>query len=695
MVKRYLRAAAAIGLVVGLAGGAAARPFTARDLASIERISSPRVSADGRFVAYVQRTTDWDANRGVNALHIIDLQGDASKPLVLVSGEKGSPSPSWSHDGKWLYFLSGKSGSQQLWRARADGSVRRQLTAFPVDVAAYRVGPDERTLVLAVDTYPDCQTLACNKDRDDAKAKEKASGIHIKSGISRFWDSYEDEKYLSLFRVDLAQQGAPAEAARIVRDFAADVPSDGDIGEMAVSHDGRTVYFSSRNPAEELGSQAFVSLYSVPYDGSAAPRVVIGKTGTSYGSPAVSPDGTRLAYLAVAQAVNTYGRTAIMIRDLRTGQASEVAPNFDASLRRLDWSADGKSLLAVGDERGQAPLYRIDPVSGQVARFTSAGVVSDFDAARGTVAFVNENLETPQQLFVQQGSSPARQLTHAGATILAEAPMSRAEQFSFPGWNGETVYGYVMKPAGFVEGRKYPVAFLIHGGPHGNFGNSWSYRWNPQVWAGMGYAVVTVDFHGSAGYGESFGRAIIGHWGDRPLEDLQKGWASALSRYAYLDGNRACALGGSYGGYMVAWIAGRWNEPWRCLVDHAGIFDVRSMAWSMDSSSFIDVQFGSAPNISDWERFNPSAFAGNWKKPILVIHGGKDFRVPTEQGIEAHNAARRAGVPTELLIFPDENHWVLKPQNSVQWYDVVQKWMDRWTAPASASQAQAAIKAPR
>ena len=376
-----------------------------------------------------------------------------------------------------------------------------------------------------------------------------------------------------------------------------------------------------------------------------------------------------------------------MVMDLKSGRSREITPGLDGEFNQLAWSADGQSLLATGQHRGQVALYRVDPANGHVATIIDDGSVSAFDSARGRLVYVNESLGSPQQLFVQQGPGPARQLTHAGAAILADTPLSPAEQFSFAGWNGETVYGYVVKPYGYVEGRKYPVAFLIHGGPQGSFGNAWSYRWNPQVWAGMGYAAVMVDFHGSTGYGTPFAQAITAHWGDRPLEDLQKGWAAALARYTYLDGNRACALGGSYGGYMIDWIASQWSDPWRCLVSHAGLFDVRSQAWVMDAGSFIDVQFGSVPDIKDWERFNPSAYARQWKKPMLVIHGGKDFRVPTEQGIAAYNAARRAGVPTELVIFPDENHWVLKPQNSVQWYQVVKSWLDRWTgaAPAAAS----------
>jgi dipeptidyl aminopeptidase/acylaminoacyl peptidase len=677
--------AAAAAAMLMFAVPAAARPFTAKDLASLDRVSSPSISPDGRYVAYALRTTDWDANKGVNALHIIDLQGDPSKPLVLLSGEKGGPSPSWSKDGRWLYFISGKSGSAQVWRARADGSLRQQLTSFPVDVAAFKLAPDLHTLIVAADVYPDCPTLDCTKSRDDAKAKEKGSGIEIKSGEPRWFDAYVDEKRLGLFRVDVAQAGAPADGPAIVRGFEANVPPDGDTNELAIGNDGRTLYFGSLEPGADRGGQSFSRIYAVPTDGSAPPRVLVERAGASIGSLALSPDGSRLAYLARTAPAYTPGRAAVMLMDLKSGRVREVAPTLDGEFNQLAWSADGQSLLATGEERGQTPLYRIDPASGRLAKLSADGVVSGFDSARGATAFVRESLGSPQQLFVQQGAAPARQLTHAGATILAEAPLSPSEQFSFAGWNGETVYGYVTKPYGFAEGRKYPVAFLIHGGPQGSFGNAWSYRWNPQVWAAMGYAVVSVDFHGSTGYGTPFAQAITAHWGDRPLEDLQKGWAAALSRYPYLDGSRACALGGSYGGYMVDWIAGRWNDPWKCLVSHAGVFDVRSQAWVMDIGSFVDVQFGSVADIRDWERFNPAAFASQWKKPILVIHGGKDFRVPTEEGIAAYNAARRAGVPAKLVVFPDENHWILKPQNSVQWYRIVQDWLDRWTGGTSAA----------
>jgi acylaminoacyl-peptidase len=685
-MRRSIWVAAAAALWLSASGATSARPFTAKDLAMLDRVSSPKISPDGRYVAYVLRSTDWDANRGLNALNVIDLQGDPSKPLALVTGEKGGPSPAWSADGRWLYYISSKSGSSQVWRSTANGSVRQQLTAFPVDVGGFAVSPDGRTLAAAVDVYADCPTIACTKERDDANGKQKSSGILVKSGESRNWDSYEDEKYGALYRVDLTQPGAPAEAARIVNAFTADLPSDS--GGLAIGRDSRTIYFASTDPAvEPLGRDAYSRIYQAPMDGSAAPRVLLGRPGASFSAPSISPDGKQLAYLVNTSPPTSYGRTALMVMDLRSGRTRQLAQNLDVVINALGWSADGRSILATAEDNAQVPLSRVDLATGQVARLTSTGQVSAFDSARGTVVYVRESLDSPQQLFVQQAGGPARQLTHAGAATLAQTPLSPSEQFSFPGWNGETVHGYVTKPYGFTEGRKYPVAFLIHGGPQSSFGNAWSYRWNPQVWAGMGYAVVSINFHGSSGYGDQFAQSIIGHWGDRPLEDLQKGWSYALSRYSYLDGNRACALGGSYGGYMIAWIAGQWSQPWKCLVDHAGVFDIRSMAWTMDATSFIEDQFGSVKDIAEWERANPAAYADRWKVPILVIHGGRDFRVPTEQGIAAHNAARRAGVPTQLLIFPDENHWVLKPQNSVQWYRAVEDWLDRWTGePANPSQ---------
>jgi acylaminoacyl-peptidase len=337
-------------------------------------------------------------------------------------------------------------------------------------------------------------------------------------------------------------------------------------------------------------------------------------------------------------------------------------------------------LYALAQDAGQRRLFAVDVKTGRVQALTGDGHVAAVDAARRAVVVARDSLDSPAQIAEIGSKHQEHALTHVGEDALSQTPMSSYEPFTFAGWNNETVQGYVVKPTDFQAGRKYPVAFLIHGGPHGSFGNAWSYRWNPQVWSGMGYAVVMIDFHGSTGFGEAFAKSIVGHWGDRPLVDLQNGWSFALSKYQFLDGQHACALGGSYGGYMVAWIAGNWPKPWKCLVDHDGVFDIRLMSYSTDIPGFQQAQNTAATWVDSAavERFNPIDHVADWTVPILVVHGGRDDRVPLDQGMGAFEAAQLRHVPSQLLYFPDENHWVLKPQNSVQWYATVEAWMKRW-----------------
>lgn len=677
-----IRWIAAACVIFVAASPAAARPFTAKDLATLDRVSDPKLSPDGRWIAYNQRSTDWDNNRGLNALYLLDRSGQS--PAVKLTGDEKSPtSPRWAADGT-VYFLSGKSGSQQLWHRDHVGRLM-QMTAFPVDIGPYSLAPDARSAVVAINVRPDCDTLICTEAADDAKAKTKATGqLFAEGGQIRFWDTYDDGKRLNLFWVALDGAGAPAEAVPLMKGWRADVPDklNGDDKAFAVSRDGRTVYFESRDPSFAQGDGSPSILWTVPADGSTAPKRVNPASTTSDSRPTLSPDGRTLAFLARTHDLS-YSRTTLMALSLETGRVREVVPNSDLALRKILWSGDGRTILAAGDARGQGPLYVIDAASGHQRLLVADNDVLDFDVAGSATVYAGDSLTSPGQLYDLSSGTP-RALTSVGKEVFAAAPMAPAEQFSFPGWNGETVHGYLIKPQGFVPGRKYPVAFVIHGGPHGSSGNSWSYRWNPQLFASMGYAVVEIDFHGSSSYGEAFGRSILGHWGDRPLEDLQKGWAYALSRYDWLDGNRACALGGSYGGYMVNWIAGNWQAPWKCLVNHDGVFDGRVMAYSTDIPAFSEGQYRglSALPGDTAQRFDPSDFVDKWTVPMLVIHSARDYRVPMDQGIATVHALQRMKVPHQLLYFPDENHWVLKPQNSVQWYATVEAWLARWTGGA-------------
>jgi len=665
-----------------MAPGLQARPFTAKDLALLERVSDPRISPDARFIAYNLRSTDWDGNHGVNALWVIDRSAANSAPRLVRDQEKSSTAPRWSADGQWLYFLSSRSGSTQVWRTAAQGGESWQATKLPLDVNQYRLAPDGHTLVAAINAHAECDTLACSKAKDEAKAKEKTSGTVYDTATPRFWDTYLDGRYIGLFAVRLSGDNAPTDAVPLTRNYQADIVGrpDGDDSSFVVAEDGSAVIFSARPSGSAQGLGDPSSLYTVALDGSKAPQRLDPAAATSDSTPAVSPDGTKLAYLARKGSTFTAPRAQIMIRDLKSGSARPLAESFDRSPDSLKWSGDSKTLYAGAEDTGQERIFAISAATGAVKPLTGDGHVGSFDLAKGVIAYSRDALDSPAQIYDMKLGEAPRALTHVGQRLVAQTPFTSFEAFSFSGWNDETVHGYVVQPANYHPGQKYPVAFLIHGGPHGSFGNAWSYRWNPQVWAGMGYAVVMVDFHGSSGYGEAFAKSIVGHWGDRPLTDLQKGWSYALSHYSFLDADRACALGGSYGGYMVAWIAGNWTKPWKCLVNHDGVFDIRLMSYSTDIPGFQQSQ-NDAPT---WdkpeavERFNPIDHVADWSVPMLVVHGGRDDRVPLDQGMGAYGAAQLRHIPSQLLYFPDENHWVLKPQNSVQWYSTVETWMKRW-----------------
>ena len=465
-----------------------------------------------------------------------------------------------------------------------------------------------------------------------------------------------------------------------MRGIDGDIPSKpfGDQSEFNWSPDGKSLAFDVRIAGNSEPWSTNFDIYSVPANGSAAPRNLTEANKAWDATPVFSADGNTMYYRAMKRPGFEADRFALMEMNLATGATREIDPKWDRSADGITLSADGRTIYTSADDMGQHPLFEVNIATGAVKMVAGEGTVTSIDLAGDTLAFTRNSMKSPDQLFVARADgSAARLVSHNNDDKLKDIAFGDFEQFSFPGWNGETVHGYVVKPWNYQPGRKYPVAFLIHGGPQGSFGNDWSYRWNPEWYAGQGYAVVMVDFHGSTGYGQAFTDAISQHWGDRPLEDLQKGWAAALQKYQFLDGNNACALGASYGGYMIYWIAGNWNTPWKCLVDHDGVFDNRMMGYSTEELWFSEWENGGTPwaNPEGYERFNPVDHVKDWKAPMLIVHNQLDMRIPIEQGIAAFTALQRKGVESKLLYFPNENHWVLKPHNSVLWHDTVNAWL--------------------
>ena len=660
----------------------AAEPFSYRDMISANRLGDPQVSPDGRWVVYSVTTTDVDANRRQGALYIMDLQAPGEGRKLAIS-EGGANTARWGSDGK-LYFLSGRSGSSQIWRADADGTGPVQVTDLPVDVNAYRLSRDAGKAVVSLAVFPSCADLACTVDRQKAEAEDKTTGQVYDRMFVRHWDTWNDGTQNHLFVVNTDGSGEPV---WVTKGFDGDTPSKpfGDESEFTFTPDGDAVVFSARLAGQSEPWSTNFDLYRTNgLSGDGTFENLTDDNDAWDTGPVFSPDGRTMAYRAMARPGFEADKFAIVLRDMETGRLRQIAADWDRSANSLEWSADGNTLYTTAGDVGQTRIFAIDTRNGVVTPVTGEGHVSTFQLTPSGFVFAQDSLTRPSELYVKTflGREMPRRITDVNPQ-LDDRAFGEAEQFTFDGWNGETVHGYVIKPSNYVEGEKYPVAFLIHGGPQGSFGNSWSYRWNPMTYAGAGYGVVMIDFHGSTGYGQAFTDSISQHWGDRPLEDLQKGWAAAQQRYPFLDGQNACALGASYGGYMINWIAGNWPGEFDCLVNHDGVFDTFGMGYSTEELWFTEWEYGGTPweNPRGYQQFNPANHVQNWRDPMLVIQGDLDFRIPTAQSLSTFTALQRRGIESRLIVFPDENHWVLKPANSLQWHTEVFGWLDKHLKP--------------
>ncbi|HPD47926.1 MAG TPA: S9 family peptidase [Anaerohalosphaeraceae bacterium] len=652
-------------------------PFTVRDLLAMQRISEPQVSPSGLWIVFTVQTPDLEAGKGRTDLWVVGTNGEGLRQLTTHAEADGGAR--WLGDSRTVVFLSSRSGSSQVWRIDTAGGEAQQVTDEPLDVGNLIVSRDGKRIGYTMEVFPGLTPEETRKRLDEIKER-KASGRIYDRIFVRHWDTWKDGRRSHLFVRDLEGKTA----VDVMKDMDADTPSKpfGGPEEMTFTPDGNGVVFTARDAARELEAVSTnFDLYYAPVDGSAAPVNLTQANRAWDTNPVFSPDGKTLAWLAMERPGYESDRLRIVLRDWPNGKARVATQEWDRSVSEFCFAADGRTVFATAPNLGQKSLFQIDLQSGLARTVVAEGSVQSPSLAGNRVVFAMSNLKWPAELFsVRPDGSGFRYITRINADAVSAARMGDYEQFTFNGWNKESVYCYVVKPVDFDPAKKYPVAFLIHGGPQGSFGNSWHYRWNAQTYAGAGYACVMVDFHGSTGYGQAFCDSIRDDWGGKPLVDLQKGLAAALERYPWMDGQRVGALGASYGGYMINWIAGKWPDRFRCLVNHDGSLDERMGYFDTEELWFAEWDHAGTPweNPDSYEKHNPINFVKQWRTPMLVIHGAGDFRVPETHGLATFNALQRRGIPSRLLYFPDENHWVLKPNNSILWHETVIGWLDRW-----------------
>lgn len=664
-------------MTAALAASAAAEthPFSIHDMLAMDRVGSPVASPDGNHIAFTVRKTDLENNKGVTNIWLL-TDGNARQ---ITTHESSSHSPEWSADGKSLYFLSGRGDSSQVWRLPLNGGEAEQVTDLPLDVGAFHVSPDGKHLVVSLEVFPENSSIDETKKKLEEKEDAKTTGKLYDKMFIRHWDTWKDGRRAQLFSVPVAG----GDAVALMPGMDADVPNKpfGGAEDFTITPDSKGVVFAARDAGREEPWSTDFDLFYAPLDGSAKPKNLTPDNGAWQAQPTFSPDGKTLAYLAMKRPGFESDRLRITLMDWPSGTPKALTEEWDRSAHSITWSQDGKTIYTTADNLGQHPIFAVDVASGDVKTLVKEGTVRGVTLAGDEIVYGLDHLQSPVELYaIKPDGSGTRQLTHINKDKVAAARMGDTEQFSFKGWNNETVYCYVVKPVDFDPNKKYPVAFLIHGGPQGSFGNDFHYRWNPQAYAGAGYAAVMVDFHGSTGYGQEFTDSITGHWGDRPLEDLQKGLAATLEKYPWMDGDRVGALGASYGGYMINWIAGNWPDRFKCLVNHDGNLDERMAYFDTEELWFPEWEHGGTPweNPEGYDKHNPVNHVDKWQTPMLVIHGALDYRVVDTQGISTFTVLQRKGIPSQFLYFPDENHWVLKPANSIQWHETVIAWLDRW-----------------
>ena len=681
------------------------RPFTFEDMMQLKRVGEPIVSPDGKWVAFSAVDVNLDENTRTPHLWIVAVSGGEARRLTPATGP-GEDRIRFAPDGKRVLFESSKDGASQIWVQDFDTSggrltgEARQATTISPEASGGLWSPDGKSILFQSSVWPDCNDDACNKQRDEEVAKSKVKAKIFTQLMFRHWNHYWDGKYSHLFVVS-----ADGGVARDLTPGAHDVPpfSLGGQDQYQFSPDGKEIAYSS-NIDQVQATSTNSDIFTVPVTGGAPKKITTNPGSDS--TPMYSPDGKYIAYRSQLRGGYESDRFRLMLYERATGKITDLTPNWDRWVDSMAWAPDSKTIYFTAENEGDSPIYQINVTAASpwpqelVAGFndsptpTPDGKMLVFD--RMSVTAPNEiysaALEFPQcRMAVPPNAysipdcllSKAQAVTTLNAAVLSQVQMQPLEPYWFSGALKEKVQGFVIKPPNFDASKKYPVKFLIHGGPQGAWGDDWSYRWNPELFAANGYVIVMINFHGSTGYGQKFIDAINGNWGGPPYQDLMLGLDYAEKTYPFIDKDRECALGASYGGYAINWIEGH-TTRFKCLVSHDGMFNTQSAYGTTEELWFNEWEFKGTPwtNRELYNKWSPHMFAANFKTPILVVHGQLDYRLDVSEGFQLFTTVQRLGIPSKMLYFPDEGHWVLKPQNSRLWWQTVTEWVDQWTKVA-------------
>jgi len=688
---RRVTAVLVTACLAGLVYGQARRPMTFEDTMKMRRLGDIAVSPDSRWVMFSATDVDLAKNTRTSHLFIVPVAGGETR--ALTASMTGESRGRFSPDGKQILFESSREGGQQIWLADFDTSAGtigepHKLTSLSTETDGATWSPDGKQILFVSSVYPFCNDDDCNKKRDQEKADSKVKAQIFTHLLYRHWNVFTGEKRSHLFLVSL--DGGPPRDLNPGDEH--DVPpfSLGGPDDYAFSPDGKEIAFAENvDPVPAISTNS--DIFTLRLDDLNAKPVKISIAAGGDHSPAYSPDGKHIAWRSQERAGYESDKFRLVAYDRTTKQIKNVLPNFDRWVDEFAWAPDSQRIyLTYGDE-GEARIGSVALDGSSQLRLTRSGEYGELHATPdGRHLIANKmTVRMPGEIYVLSVASTGtsgesrlteRQLSHLNDSVLSQLDIQSMESFWFPSIGKVRVQGFVIKPPGFDSSKKYPVKFLIHGGPQGAWGDSWSYRWNAELLAANGYVVVMINPRGSTGYGQAFIDGINGDWGGKPYIDLMRGLDYAEAHYPFIDKNRECALGASYGGYMANWILGHTNR-FKCLVSHDGMFNPESAYGTTDELWFNEWEFKGTPwtNRQTYRKWSPMLAEPNFKTPTLVVHGQLDYRLDVSEGYQLFTTLQRMNVPSKMLYFPDEGHWVLKPQNSQLWYKTVNDWVDEWT----------------